>query len=340
QHEGHAGIDQAEQLRGEVVGEVEGRVIAHDDDVEPDERNRALLVERAGRIGAPGVHPPDAGDGPRLLGEQVFDAAVVLPVAPLLALEHEREGGVLVDQDAREGIHHVEDAEGRRRHRLGCYARSPDAARRAGIGTRDAPRERGKTRHLPSSLLSTGEHPQVGHPAKQTTPRRHGIRNPSSRYVVRWGLRRREARDPFARRRSRCAFAIDGDWRRWSEAAAPAFLLAVGPSALTHDSYPAIIAETRWPAPCSCCSLSRAPGAAVAPARAARSPRAAARASRTRPGRHTSPRTPCMSLSAAAIPSAACEPHGSFRSSAARSPRPPTAASGSFISVFRTTMSI
>src|SRR5207249_10804067 len=30
-----------------------------------------------------------------------------------------------------------------------------------------------------------------------------------------------------ARRRSRCAFAIDGDWGRWSEAAAPAFLLAV-----------------------------------------------------------------------------------------------------------------
>src|SRR5436309_2521291 len=46
-----------------------------------------------------------------------------------------------------------------------------------------------------------------------------------------------------ARRRSRCAFAIDGDWRRWSEAAAPAFLLAVRQPA--HDSYPAIITENK-----------------------------------------------------------------------------------------------
>src|SRR5439155_10071932 len=141
----------------------------------------------------PGVHPPDAGDGPRLLGEQVLDAAVVLLVAPSLALEHEREGRVLVDQDARERIHHVEDAEGRHRRGMLCPATGRGkVSRGSGPETRGGKAGRGAASR--SSLLSTVEHPRVGHPAQQTTsPGGAAAETRAARwYVVRWGLRRGE----------------------------------------------------------------------------------------------------------------------------------------------------
>src|SRR5882724_2474059 len=71
-------------------------------------------------LAPPRVQSPDPGGRPCLLDEQVLDGAVVLLVAPSLALDDECEGGVLVDEDAREWIHHVENAEGRHRARMLC----------------------------------------------------------------------------------------------------------------------------------------------------------------------------------------------------------------------------
>ena len=59
---------------------------------------------------------PDARVRGRALDEQVRDPAVVLLVAAVLALQHEREGRVLIDQDPGERVHHVEQAE----HVGGC----------------------------------------------------------------------------------------------------------------------------------------------------------------------------------------------------------------------------
>jgi len=67
-----------------------------------------------------------------------------------------------------------------------------------------------------------------------------------------------------------------------------------GIARLTHDSYAAIIAQTRWRVPCSFPSRRPAPGAAVAPGLVASSPRAVVPVFRIARGRCTSLRTPCM----------------------------------------------
>jgi len=109
---------------------------------------------------------------------------------------------------------------------------------------------------------------------------------------------------------------------------------------LTHDSYPAIVAQTRWRGACSSLCRRLAHGVVGAPVPAGSSRRVAGRASLTARGRRTARRTRCTSRCAPAKPSAACAPTVRFPPSATPSPWPLAGAFGSFSSVFRTTISI
>ena len=109
---------------------------------------------------------------------------------------------------------------------------------------------------------------------------------------------------------------------------------------LTHDSYPAIVAQTRWRGACSSLCRRLAHGVVGAPVPAGSSRRVAGRASLTARGRRTARRTRCTSRCAPAKPSGACAPTVRFPPSATPSPWPLAGAFGSFSSVFRTTISI
>ena len=104
----------------EEVPHVEGRILAHEDDVEEGERDRACLVEVEMDVGT--LHREPAGGAVRdgAVDEQVLRFAVVLRVAAPLPFELERERGVLVDQRAAHRVHDVEDAQ--RCHRAAMLA--------------------------------------------------------------------------------------------------------------------------------------------------------------------------------------------------------------------------
>ena len=108
-----AGSTSAEEVGGEEVRHVEGRILAHEDDVELGERRDPR--SRAGGSGPRRARPCSAAYGARAVrrgrrrGPRL---AVVLLVAATLALEQEDEGGVLVEQDPAHRIHDVEEAQG------------------------------------------------------------------------------------------------------------------------------------------------------------------------------------------------------------------------------------
>ena len=111
-------IDEAEDVRREEEGHVERRVLPHEDGVEPRERLHRGAAH-GGELPRLRADAPHRGPRRRPVDEQVLDPAMVLLVPAAVPLAHEREGGVLVDEDPRGRIHHVEDAQ-RAPHAGGC----------------------------------------------------------------------------------------------------------------------------------------------------------------------------------------------------------------------------
>ena len=123
-------VDAVEQVRGRDVGEVEGRVLAHQDHVhgrEVDDLGRpeadmvaalAADLERAG-----------GGDDAALAVAQLARQIVVEPVAAALRLQRQGEAAVAVDVDGLERVHLDRDGE---RHACPRVAgrRPPRAGRR------------------------------------------------------------------------------------------------------------------------------------------------------------------------------------------------------------------
>ena len=81
------------------------------DDVEPAERHGALLAERVVDGRPSHLHGARARVRNRALDVQILGPAVELFVPASLSLEHERERRVLVDENPRQRIHHVQKAE-------------------------------------------------------------------------------------------------------------------------------------------------------------------------------------------------------------------------------------
>ena len=115
-------MDVLEEVGGGDVGEVEGRVLAHEDHVEVGEVDRFEVTE--GHVAAP--LPPDLeglgvrGEAP-LAEAQVGREVVVQGVPAALRLEGEHERAVGVDVDTAHVVHLDGDGEG---HGLGGGGRA------------------------------------------------------------------------------------------------------------------------------------------------------------------------------------------------------------------------
>jgi hypothetical protein len=104
---------QSEHLRRDRVLPVDGGVLALEDHVD-------VVVEREcpGRLqlGVTALLPTKCDLGHTTEGPAVVDGEVLLleiehPVAPALGLEHQQEGGVLLDVDGPDGVHHEGESE-------------------------------------------------------------------------------------------------------------------------------------------------------------------------------------------------------------------------------------
>ena len=105
-------VDPIEQVRGRDVGEVERRVLAHQDHVQGGEVDGLWRAE-ADMVAAlaADLERPRGGDDPALPVAQLARQVVVEPVAALLRLQRQGEAAVRVDVDGLERVHLDRDGE-------------------------------------------------------------------------------------------------------------------------------------------------------------------------------------------------------------------------------------
>ena len=106
-------LDPLEQVRGGDVAEIEGRVLAHEDDIDvaPEVEDlrlaEAVMVASDTLDGGRVAHRPQPPLGPA----EGIGGVMVERVAELLRLEHDREGRIAGNVDPLERVHLHCDAE-------------------------------------------------------------------------------------------------------------------------------------------------------------------------------------------------------------------------------------
>ena len=131
-----------EQQGREVVVEVEGRVLAHEHDVEVVEEHLGLRPEQVVVAGdRPHRDRPGGGAGAVVLQPQVAGLAEPVLVPAGLRLQHQREGRVAGDLNPGQRIHHEEELHGsdlspeNRLRPQRCLVLPPGAGARRGSAT-------------------------------------------------------------------------------------------------------------------------------------------------------------------------------------------------------------
>ena len=99
-------VDVLEEMRRRDIGHVEGRVLAHQDDVHGGEIDAFGCAERrVTTFFAPHRQPACASQYAAVMEHQILGQVVVQRVAPALRLQGEDEGRVGVDVDVFDRVH-------------------------------------------------------------------------------------------------------------------------------------------------------------------------------------------------------------------------------------------
>src|SRR3990172_125775 len=90
-------VHEAQELRGKKEFHIEGRVLAHEDNVKPVERFCRRRFKLMVRLRTGDADATKMSFGRCAANGEVIELHIIELVAPLLDFEHQDKGGVLVD---------------------------------------------------------------------------------------------------------------------------------------------------------------------------------------------------------------------------------------------------